>query len=316
MTVTIRNFRPGDEAVQVALYNEAARGLPKFKPATVPEIQRRTKARDFDSNLRFIAEQAGSPVGYATLHASGRVGYPWCRPGQEQAREPLWQAMLETLRKRGLRRAFTAYRADWPAVLEFFQAQGFRPAREMVNFVTDVVDLPTAPARPSSAITPLRREDVPGVFALAPQTLRVSSAAELEKHLFHNPYFTPEAAFVLRSRTDQTPIAVGVLVLDSTYADPRQVDAQMPCFRLGAFGTEGMQTKRINSLFSFLARADNNLSPLGLDLLGHAAYRLRATEDVGTLAAQIPSDVPHLLRFYERTFCKQGSFPVLEREIA
>jgi hypothetical protein len=316
MAVTIRTYRAGDESAQVAIYNEAARDLPKFKPATVPEIQRRTRARDFDPSLRFFADEAGTPVGYATVNAHGRVGYPWCRPGHEQAAEPLWQAVLETLRERGNRKAFTAYRADWPAVLDFFQKQGFRPAREMVNFVIEVVDLPTPPARPSSAITPLRREDVPGVFALVPQALRVSSAAELEKHLFANPYFPAEAAFVLRSRSDQTPVAAGILVLDSTYADPCQVDAQMPCFRLGAFGTEGMQTKRINGLFSFVARPDNNLSPLGLDLLGHAAYRLRVIEDLGTLAAQVPSDVPHLLRFYERNFRRQGSFPVLERELA
>ena len=105
------------------------------------------------------------------------------------------------------------------------------------------------------------------------------------KHLFENLYFKPEANFVLRSRTDKSPVAAGLLILDPAYADPKQVDSQMPCFRLGAYGTEGMQTKRVNGLFSFVARADNNLTPLGLDLMGHAAYRLRGTEDIGTLAS-------------------------------
>src|SRR3954453_20005955 len=121
MAVTVRNFRPGDEAAQVSIYNETAVDLPRFKPATMPEIQRRTKARAFDPKLRFFAEDAGTPVGYATLHANGRVGYPWCRPGYEHAAEPLWQAVLDTMRQRQIRRAFAAYRADWLPILQFFQ---------------------------------------------------------------------------------------------------------------------------------------------------------------------------------------------------
>ena len=58
-----------------------------------------------------------------------------------------------------------------------------------------------------------------------------------------------------------------------------------------------------------------SLSPLGLDLMGHAAYRLRETDDVDSLAAQVPSDADGLLRFYERNFRRQGSFPVFEREL-
>jgi hypothetical protein len=75
-----------------------------------------------------------------------------------------------------------------------------------------------------------------------------------------------------------------------------------------------MQVKRINGLFSFVAQADKNANALGLDLLGQAAFRLRDTE-VETLAAQVPSDVPHLLRFYQQQFRRQGSFPVYERSL-
>jgi hypothetical protein len=150
---------------------------------------------------------------------------------------------------------------------------------------------------------------------LIPGVSRARSAAELEKHLLHNSYFPADAVFLLRSRTGNAPVAAGVLVIEPSYADPRVVDASMPCYRLGAFGTEDMNTKRINGLFSFLARADQNLTPLGLDLMGNAAYRLRDTDDIEGLAGQVPSDSPALLRFYERNFRRQGSFPVFERDL-
>jgi hypothetical protein len=73
-----------------------------------------------------------------------------------------------------------------------------------------------------------------------------------------------------------------------------------------------MQTKRINGLFSLLVRPDREAGGLALDLLGHAAGRVQS-KDVDTLAAQVPSDVPHLVRFYQQYFQRQGSFPVFER---
>ena len=36
----IRTYRPGDEAAQAALYNEAAAHLPRFKPAAEEEVRR------------------------------------------------------------------------------------------------------------------------------------------------------------------------------------------------------------------------------------------------------------------------------------
>jgi hypothetical protein len=312
--MTIRTFQPGDEGAQVGIYNEAAGALPKFKPAALDEVRRRCRAADFDPATRFFAIDNGQPVGYATFHANGRVNYPWCRKGHERWAEPLFQAVTDAMRARGLRSAFAAYRGDWPEQAEFFLGHGFRQTREMVNFVAELADLPTPAARPGTPIAPLRAEDVPAVFALCPQALRAGTPAELERHLVHNPYFPPEAVTVLRGRASGAPVAAGVLITNAAYADPTQVDPGMPCFRLGAFGTELMQTKRINGLFSFLVRADGEATPLGLDLLGQAFHRLR-DGDLGTLAAQVPSDVPHLLRFYKQYFRQQGSFPVFERAL-
>src|SRR5262249_53442179 len=152
---------------------------------------------------------------------------------------------------------------------------------------------------------PLAREDVPGLLRLAPEAFRTASPAELEKQLLSNTLFPPESLFVLRSRSDGSPVAAGILIENPAYAHPRQVDAGMPCFRTGAFGTEGMQTKRINGLFSFVVRANAEANGLGLDLLGYAASRAQS-KDFDTLAAQVPSDVPHLLRFYQQYFQHQG----------
>jgi L-amino acid N-acyltransferase YncA len=311
----IHTSKTGDEAAQVAIYNEAAGSLPNFKPATVPEVEKRTRARDFDPGSRFYVEENGRVVGYASFQANGRVSYPWLLPGQEHFAEPLFAQMLQTMRARGMKKAFTAYRADWTSINDFFLKHGFIKVRDMINYVLDLVEMPTPPARPSSSIAPVEKDDVPAILDMGRDVIRLDSASELEKYFFHNPFFSPEALFLLRSRADKTPIAVGILVVDPKYADPNAVNAAMPCYRLGAFGTEGMTTKRINGLFSFLVRADQNITALGLDLMGHAAYHLRETDDLATLAAQVPSDAQKLAQFYQRNFRRQGSFPVLEREL-
>lgn len=307
--MTIRTFLPGDEAAQVAIYNEAAADLPRFKPATLDEVRSRCRAEDFDPGTRFFAEEGGRPVGYVAFHRNGRVSYPWCLKGRERWAEPLFERLREAVRARGRGRVFAAYRADWQPVCDFFLGHGFRLAREMVNYVAERKDLPSA--RGEGVVTPLRQEDVPAALALAPQALRVATAAGLEQHLFRNPYFGPDAAFALRERPDGPVVAVAVGVNAGAYADPRQVDAAMPCFRLGAFGTEGMSSKRLRGLFSFLAPEPEARSR-ALRLLGHVlvAWGAAAPEVV---AAQVPSDVPHLLSFYQEYFRKQGGFPVFER---
>lgn len=313
--MTIRSYRPGDEEAQVTIYNTAAAALPKFKPATLIEVQRRVRARDFDPATRFFVEEDGQPVGYATFHPNGRVSYPWCLPGYEQYAEPLFNTVLDAMRQRGLRTAFAAYREDWPAINQFFLRHGFTQAREMVNFIIELINMPTPAARPASAIGPLLPEDVPAVLNLYPEALRVQTPEALHAHLFRNPYFGPEALFALRSRQDNTPTAVGILITEPTYADPRAVDPNMPCFRLGAFGTEERQVKRLRGLFSFLARPDKSLPGYGLDLLGQAANRLRDEDDIDYFAAQVPSDAPALLAFYQRHFDRQGAFPVFEKNL-
>ncbi len=312
--MTIRTFQAGDDAAQVSVYNEAAADLPKFKPATLDEVRRRWKGAGDDGGTRFFAVANGLVVGYCVFHANGRVSTPWCRKGHEDHAEPLFEAALAEMKRRGHATAFAAYRADWQAPCDFLRGHGFRQARELVNFVMELADMPTPGARLGASIEPLRPDDVPGVLTLAEGVTRARSAAELEEHLFHNPFFPPECCFVLRSRADGSPLAAGVLIVNEAYAVPTAVDPAMPCFRLGAFGTEGMQAKRIDGLFSFVARPGRDLTPLGLEMMGHAASVL-CTTDADALAAQVPSDAAHLLRFYQQIFRRQGGFPVFERTL-
>jgi hypothetical protein len=308
----IRNYVPGDEASQVEIYNTAASALPKFKPATVEEVKRRVRSRDFDPGLRFYAEESGRVVGYGVLHANGRASYPWCLPGYKQAAPLLFQEMSETAQRRGLGKLFAAYRGDWPTIHDFFLKNGFVLAREMVNFLMDFLELPTLSNRANAAITAVVPEDIPTLLGLMPDALRVNSPELLHQHLFKNPYFPPDALFALRNRQGGI-LAAGITIYDPAYANPEVVDAAMPCFRLGAFGTEGMTTKRFKGLFSFLAKSESGLPGLALDLLACAANRLRDFDDVTALAAQTASDVPALLTFYQRHFKRQGSFPVFEK---
>src|SRR5262249_40582246 len=214
----IRNFQPGDEAAQVAIYNETAGSYPKFKPATLQEVEKRTRARDFDPARRFFVEEEGRLVGYASFNANGRVSYPWLLPGYQHLAEPLFAHLIKTMRERGMTRAFAAYRADWSAVNDFFLTHGFIKVRDMINYVIDLVDMPTPPARPSSSITPLEKSDVPALLDIARDVVRAKSATELERYLFHNSYFLPESLYLLRSRSDNTPIAVGILIVNPNYA--------------------------------------------------------------------------------------------------
>jgi hypothetical protein len=310
--VNIRTFQPGDERIQAGLFNMAAFRLHGFKPAQESEIQRRTRVRGFDPATRFYAEENGQVVGYCTLDpAQERVSFPWCKPGCESAAPLLFEAVLDAARQRRIKRVMAAYRRDWDAVNQFFADNGFTKTRDMINYMADPVDLPTVASRGGQPIRRLQREDLPAIAEMGQGVIRVP-VDRLDIYFFANQYFPAEAVLVLQGRDDR-PVAVGIGLEASTYADVKMVDAHAPCFRLGAFGTEGLNTKRVNGLFSFVATPQHAL-PAGLGLLAEASQEM--TEGtVTTLAAQCPSDAPHLVSFYTRYFKEQGRFPVFERQL-
>lgn len=310
----IRTYEPGDEEAQARIYNECAAALPKFKPVTGDEIRRRCRAPDFDPSTRLFADAAGRAVGYLSFGANGRVGFPWTLPENEAVADALLATALDDLKRRRVARLLAAYRGDWRPVASFFDSRGFRHTRSVVNFVLDQVDMPTSPFARRNPLSPVRPDELPAVAEMGREVLRVRTVAELEECLLRNPLFPARSVFGLRDRATGAPLAVGLLVMNPEYADPHQLDADAPCFRLGAFGSEGMPVKRVNGLFSFLAADTGAANNLALDLLGHAAFQFRDSA-TGALAAQVRSDARPMIGFYERYFRRQGQFPLFERDL-
>lgn len=310
----IRTFQPSDAATQVGIFNAAAAALPGFKAATQADVEHRTGAEGFDPATRFYAEDAGQVVGYCTLEPDqGRISFPWCKPGSEAAAPQLFAAALQSARERGLTKLFAAYRRDWEPVLRFFAEQGFAHVRDMINYWQPPGDAVTVVNPAASVIEPVKPEDIPAIAAMGQGVIRIPPE-QLEAYLFSNPYFAAKSVRVLRARGTTTPFAIGIGIENPTYADARKIDPLAPCFRLGAFGTEGLNTKRVNGLFSFLVAQPERAITAGLTLLD--ALSLEMTDgSVTTLAAQCPSDVKHLVGFYTRYFKEQGRFPVLEKQL-
>jgi hypothetical protein len=312
--VNIRTFQPGDERTQAALFNAAAFALPGFKPATEDEVRKRTRARGFDPASRFYAVENEQVVGYCTVEPEqGRISHPWCKKGFEATALPLFAAAVQFAQARGLTKLFAAYRRDWEPVLQFFADAGFAQARDVVNYYADPVDLPTVANRGGLPLRRLQRTDLPALAAMGRGLIRLPPE-RLEAYFFANPYFPVEAFLVMDGRDGAEPVAVGVGLETASWADVKKVDPLAPCFRMGAFGTEGLNTKRVNGLFSYMVSKPEHAIPAGLGLLAEASQEM--TEgSVNSIAAQCPTDAPHLLNFYARYFKEQGRFPVLERQL-
>jgi hypothetical protein len=313
MPLTIRTYRLGDEDAQARIYNATAAALPGFKPATPGEVARRFPADGHDPASRFYAvDDAGAVVGYALFNPGGRVGYPWCLAGHEPVQEPLIEAVVAAMATRGHAEAWAAYRHDWGPVLAFFHEHGFAPAREMVNFVTETAALPTTPVPQGLAVGPLGRVDLPELLRLGRGLFTGSDPGRLGDFLWANPGFGPDSLFALRSGDGGGEVVgVALVVVRTGYADPLQLDAAMPCFRLGAFGTERERHKRVNGMISCVITRDE----VGEALLAEARRRLVAA-GLTHAAAQAPSDQAELVRLHERFFRRQGAFPILSRPLA
>jgi hypothetical protein len=310
----IRSYQPGDEHAQARIYNTVAGCLPAFKPSTADEIARRYQPGDPDGASRYYVVEDGEIVGYAVFGSNGRISYPWCLPGAEAQREPLLDTVLAEMRQRGLHQAWAAYRGDWTNVVDFLRAHGFRDKQTMINYIAEGSRLP-APVDlpPNRSITPLRPDDLPQLIALDPRLFGDLAATELERFYWHNPFYPlPQSLVAMRDTQSGAMVGAYLLVVSDRFADPTKIDAAMPCFRLGAFGTERERHKRVTGLFSCVFT-----DPADGDLLLGAALRSRAPQPALThIAAQAPSGAVALCAWYDLRFQRQGSFPVLSRDLS
>jgi hypothetical protein len=306
----IRTFQPGDETAQAQIFNAAAGGLSAFKPATVDEVARRYREVDTDPQTKLYAVHEGRIVGYAAFNANGRISFPWCLADCTEAREPLLDALLAAMGARGYSEAWAAYRADWRPVAEFLEGHGFRRSREMVNYLAELSSLPRSPTSPGTEISTVSRHDLPSVRALGHGVFADDDPDVLGHFFWENRYFPPSALFGLKKDGESGFAAVGLAVASGSFADPTKLDAAMPCFRLGAFGTESERHKRVNGLLSVLFRTDVD----GEIVLGEGARRLEQN-GLTHAAAQAPSHCVELCRFYDRFFHRQGAFPIFVRKL-
>lgn len=312
--MAIRSYQPGDEQVQASIYNAAAGSLPGFKPAKVDEISRRYQAADFDPASRFFAVEDGEVVGYAVFGPNGRISFPWCLPQAQEWREPLLDAVITEMTKRSLPEAWSAYRADWSSVLKFLEGHGFVEKRAMINYVTELSLLPRRSRVPAErSIELLKPEELPRLLALAPRLFSEVDRAAAEQHFWNNPFYRfADHLFALKDAQSGEILGGCVLVIDDRFSDPTKIDAAMPCFRLGAFGTERERHKRVNGLYScvFVDEAEGEL------LMMLDSVWSRASEaGLNHIAAQAPSDAPAVCALYDLYFQRQGAFPILARRL-
>jgi GNAT superfamily N-acetyltransferase len=295
----------------VEIYNLATARFAGFKPATVDEVLRRYAAKDFEAATRLYAEQDGRIVAYTSFAMNGRLSVPWCRPGTSDVPSVLMQATLDRMRGRGLKRAWAAYRADWLEVQRLLEWFGFRRDAEVINFVANIAELPREILLEGCTVEGARSELARDILQLDPLAFGVADPEELAAAWWNSPYLSGHEIFAAR-RMGRL-LGVGIAVINPSYADPTRVDAAMPCFRLGAIGTESERTKRINGLFSYVAPAGANNQQIGQLLLGEACRRLTQA-GLRHVAAQCRSDRP-AVAFYRRLFQVQGSFPIFVREL-
>ena len=213
--------------------------------------------------------------------------------------------------ERGCPEAWLAYRADWSPVLDFFREHRFTPLREMVNYISELAPLPRAPIPEGQVIAPLVREELPQLLALGKGLIAEDDPDALAEFFWENPFFPAESLYALESPDGGKLRGAALVVGNLGYADPTAIDAAMPCFRLGALGTERDRHKRINGMFSCMFEDEAAAEAL----LAEAVRRL---EHAGLthIAAQAPSDRPELITFYDRWFRRQGAFPILARRLS
>jgi hypothetical protein len=183
----------------------------------------------------------------------------------------------------------------------------------MINYVADVSQLPVGDRLPANrVIEPLARADLPQLIAIANGLLAGSDPEALEQFYWNNRFTNlSESLLAFKDGDSGEILGVSLLVVNDQFADPTKIDAAMPCFRLGAFGTERERHKRVNGLFSCVFVDETE----GERLLSASLRAQTQRSGPTAIAAQAPSDAPALCAWYDRFFQRQGSFPIWSRRL-
>ncbi len=315
METTIRSFTTGDDAARVGIFNEAAAGLPKFKPATLDEIRRRTHGRDFDpadavlrrgqraaAGIRYVSDQRArfaSPGAARAANASPNR----CSSASSGDEDSWSQAHLRRLS----RRLDGQTTSSWPMA-----------SATRTTWSTSYWTWPTCrrlrPATAPGISAADARMTYPPWLPLcrtrwALPIWRPWNATSCTTRTFH-----PMPPSSLRGKTEGQLAAAGILIVNPAYADPTQVDCGH-----AVFPARGVRHRRNDDeAHQWPVQFPDAGRPRCQPARPRPARLCLADAgdtDVSTVAAQVSSAVPHLLRFYERYFRKQGSFPIFEREL-
>ena len=147
---------------------------------------------------------------------------------------------------------------------------------------------------------------------LAPDVYADEEPGMIERFYGESPFHDFSTSLVaLLDRASGSIRGIGLMVVNDRFADPTKIDAAMPCFRLGAFGTERERHKRVNGVFSvvFTDEADGEL------LLSWLVETRARPAGLHHIAAQASSDAPGLCALYDRFFRRQGGFPIVSRRL-
>jgi hypothetical protein len=199
-------------------------------------------------------------------------------------------------------------------VLDFLRGHQFIQIRSMINYVAEKSRLPVLDRLPATRlVTNLKRDELPDLATLMPASFGKVDVATLGRFFWENPFYAfPDHLLALKDADSGNLRGISLMVLDDRFADPTKIDSSMPCFRLGAFGTETQRHKRVNGLYSclFVDEVDGDL------LLAASLASISGKFTLNYFAAQAPDDAPALCAWYDRHFEHQGSFPILSRPLS
>src|SRR5262249_42473212 len=154
------------------------------------------------------------------------------------------------MKGRGFTAAWATYRTDWPPVLNYLRRHGFAEIRSMINYVAETSSFSVLDQLPPTRlVTKLKRDELPDLAKLMRARLGKLDVETLGRYFWENSFYAfADHLLALKEAGSGNVRGISLLVVDDRFADPTKIDPSMPCFRLGAFGTENQRHKRVNGL--------------------------------------------------------------------